>query len=340
MEPIVFFALLLVVAVKAFTTHSIHALESKIRAAQSDEADVSSRLNQTESNLRTLEKEHKTLEQEIKHLENDKDLATLEVTKAGGKPLTEEQLDQLLNAMAAPRPANNKVATQPPEASQKQKTEPEDSPASSPNTTDETEEGQHPEQIEESAPHTPQRAPAPTGGQANRANTSGGQTPPRASDEDNKPSDQEPPPKNEQENKENDPDKKYRILVVDDNDELRNLLKQALSKDYEVLEAPDGFQALSQILKQKEIYDLIITDLNMPKVNGITLLEHLPEGIPTIVISAFLNKPEFKKALAKLKPYSVLEKPFQMATLRTAIHEAIASNSPDSDTTTEPAIST
>ena len=117
MEVIVFFALIAVVAVKGFTTHSIHALESQIRAAQADEAEISERLQSTESSLRALEKEHKVLEQEIKHLENDKDLATLEVAKAGGKPLTEEQLDQLLNAASQPRNNPTKPPAQKSDAS-------------------------------------------------------------------------------------------------------------------------------------------------------------------------------------------------------------------------------
>ncbi|MBT4137866.1 MAG: hypothetical protein HOE48_08125, partial [Candidatus Latescibacteria bacterium] len=61
LEAFIFLALLLVIAVKGYTTHSINGLESKIRAAQSDEADISERLQATESSLRTLEKDHKVL---------------------------------------------------------------------------------------------------------------------------------------------------------------------------------------------------------------------------------------------------------------------------------------
>lgn len=315
MEPIVFFALILVVAVKAFTTHSIHALEAKIRAAQAEEADVSQRLQKTESSLRSLEKEHKGLEQELKHLENDKDLAILEVTKAGGKPLTEEQLEQLLQAAATPTkppaqaksaPAQPETNTQPPSTPQPQA----ETQSAAPHTTDEE---HNPDPSEEHTPTKPVATGAPPPQRTTQTTSS-----PNISNvsDDNEALDT---------NSKRDPDAKPRILVVDDNDELRSLLKQALSKDYEVLEAPNGFEALSQILKQKQVYDLVITDLNMPKVNGITLIEHLPADIPTIIISAFLNKPEFKKALAELQPAGVLEKPFQMATLRNTIQEALAS---------------
>jgi len=278
MEVIVFFALILVVVVKGFTTHSLHALEAKIRATQSEEAEITQRLQTTESSLRALEKEHKTLEQEVKHLENDKDLATLEVVKAGGRPITEEQLQQLMGTATTPAPPRAKPTAEPDTPQEKQQA------SNTHNDSDTTE--------------TSQNASSPAQKQTDHTATEASSHPT--------------------------PPSRPRILVVDDNDELRGLLLQALGKDYEVLEAPDGFEALSQIMKQKEKYDLIITDLNMPKVNGITLLEHLPEHIPTIVISAFLNKPEFKKSLSALKPSSILEKPFQIAALRTAVQEALA----------------
>lgn len=117
---------------------------------------------------------------------------------------------------------------------------------------------------------------------------------------------------------------KPRILVVDDNRELRGLLQQALEKEYDVMASPDGFDALTKILKEKQIYDLVIADLNMPKINGIAFLENLPPNTPTIVISAFLEKPEFKQALERLKPREILQKPFQIASLRRAIKNALS----------------
>jgi CheY-like chemotaxis protein len=276
MEVIIFIALILVVATKGFTNHSLHALESKIRTSQSEEAEVSHRLQTTESSLRSLEKEHKALGQEIKHLENDKDLATLEVAKAGGKPITEDQLTELLNggSRTSDRPANPEPAL-------------------------EGAQGQNPGEEALSDEDSGASPTDSTAGEQSGSNSNGktvfliG-------------------------------NRRARILVVEDNDELRALLLQALSKDYDVLEAPDGFEALSQVVKQQEKYDLVITDFNMPKVNGITLVENLPEDIPTIIISAFLNKPEFKNALSELKPSSVLEKPFQIAALRAAVEKALS----------------
>jgi CheY-like chemotaxis protein len=113
-----------------------------------------------------------------------------------------------------------------------------------------------------------------------------------------------------------------RILVVDDNTELREVLDEALSRDYTVTEAIDGLDALAKILREHLEFDLIITDLKMPNVNGITFIEHLPEPVPTIIISGFLESPHFQEALGRLNPYAILQKPFQLTELRQAVDTA------------------
>ncbi|MDA0745790.1 MAG: response regulator [bacterium] len=120
---------------------------------------------------------------------------------------------------------------------------------------------------------------------------------------------------------------RFRILVVDDNTELRELLTQILSRKYDVDGAVDGYDALSRMIKQKEEFDLLITDLKMPNVNGIKLVENLPKKIPTIVISGFLQRDEFREAIEKLQPVAVFEKPFKMAELREVIENVFEKKS-------------
>jgi len=115
---------------------------------------------------------------------------------------------------------------------------------------------------------------------------------------------------------------RLRILVVDDNDDLREVLDEALSRDYSVTEAIDGLDALAKIIKEHQEFDLVITDLKMPNVNGITFIEHLPEPTPTIVISGFLESPKFQEALSRLNPTAVLQKPFQLSELRQTVEAA------------------
>jgi DNA-binding NtrC family response regulator len=78
-----------------------------------------------------------------------------------------------------------------------------------------------------------------------------------------------------------------KILVVDDEDSIRKTLREILEmEDYEVLEAKDGIDALAKVKQLK--FDLVISDIKMPKMDGVDLLDkiHLlyPE-LPVIMIS-------------------------------------------------------
>lgn len=85
--------------------------------------------------------------------------------------------------------------------------------------------------------------------------------------------------------------KQGRILVVEDNADSRDLLSKLLGMSgYEVLSAPDGESGYAVALKQ--VPDLIITDINMPRMDGIELLkkvrvEGMLEGTAVLVVTAF-----------------------------------------------------
>ncbi|PLX79219.1 MAG: hypothetical protein C0616_11880 [Desulfuromonas sp.] len=67
-----------------------------------------------------------------------------------------------------------------------------------------------------------------------------------------------------------------KILTIDDSLTVRQLLNMTLSgAGYEVCEAEDGEQALRLVLKEQ--FDVIITDLNMPRIDGINLIEKVRE---------------------------------------------------------------
>lgn len=79
----------------------------------------------------------------------------------------------------------------------------------------------------------------------------------------------------------------YKILVADDEAEIRELLRLYLEKDgYEVIEAADGAKALSAL--QKEAIDLVILDIMMPGIDGYRVLQNIREknNIPVIMLSA------------------------------------------------------
>jgi ligand-binding sensor domain-containing protein/signal transduction histidine kinase/DNA-binding response OmpR family regulator len=71
----------------------------------------------------------------------------------------------------------------------------------------------------------------------------------------------------------------HRILLVDDNDELRDFLKGALASRYEILEATDGHDALNKL--SHEFADLIISDIMMPGMNGIEFCKAVKNDMET-----------------------------------------------------------
>ena len=104
-----------------------------------------------------------------------------------------------------------------------------------------------------------------------------------------------------------------KVLIVDDDSKLLNILKKGLQKyvdQFEVLTASDGEEAI-EVLKRERI-SVLVTDLVMPKVSGLELLTYMNQNrphIPCIVITAHGN-PEFKERAAREDVLGYIEKPF------------------------------
>jgi len=102
------------------------------------------------------------------------------------------------------------------------------------------------------------------------------------------------------------------VLIVDDEPELREFLVEILSElSISLFEAADGVEAL-EVLGRESI-DLILTDINMPKMGGFELLENVSSKYPdilTIVITTLGDKDTVLKAL-KLHAYDFFEKPLK-----------------------------
>ena len=88
------------------------------------------------------------------------------------------------------------------------------------------------------------------------------------------------------------------ILVVDDALIIRNLVQFALVKGgYQVIEAEDGIKALAAIKENK--IDLIITDTNMPKMNGLNMVKAIKEDPGTKDIPIFVLATETSRSTAE-----------------------------------------
>lgn len=87
-------------------------------------------------------------------------------------------------------------------------------------------------------------------------------------------------------------EKQHAVLIVEDNDELRKFLAQALSGQYHVLEAPDGAAGLDIALK--ELPDMIISDVTMPNMDGFEFCRRIKQAettshIPVIMLTAMAS---------------------------------------------------
>ncbi len=114
---------------------------------------------------------------------------------------------------------------------------------------------------------------------------------------------------------------KYRILIVEDEDEIRQYIKEELSGEYRIKEARDGKEALEIILKDKP--DLVISDVMMPGMDGITLSRKIKQNIninhiPVILLTA-KAKPEDHLEGLEIGADAYLTKPFSTEILRQTV---------------------
>lgn len=117
---------------------------------------------------------------------------------------------------------------------------------------------------------------------------------------------------------------KGKILVVDDEKSMREILDIFLRNEgYGVAAADNGKSAL-EILKH-DFFDLVITDMKMPKVGGLELLKNIKETFPdtvVVIITAFGTTESAVEAM-KLGAFDYITKPFQMDDIRLVVKNAL-----------------
>lgn len=120
----------------------------------------------------------------------------------------------------------------------------------------------------------------------------------------------------------NDPNKKS-VLIVDDEEIIRNFLSEVLGENYDVSLASDGDEAIEQIKKRR--FDLIITDLKMPRVPGEEVVKFAQQQDPTsrvIVISGFSNLYMVSQSINN-GACAFLSKPFSIKELMETVTDAV-----------------
>lgn len=106
-----------------------------------------------------------------------------------------------------------------------------------------------------------------------------------------------------------------KILVVDDESDLKILIKQKFrkqirSKEYDFVFATDGLEALEKVKADKDI-DVVLSDINMPRMDGLTLLSHLKDEVPlirSVIVSAYGDMDNIRYAM-NLGAFDFITKP-------------------------------
>jgi excisionase family DNA binding protein len=120
-----------------------------------------------------------------------------------------------------------------------------------------------------------------------------------------------------------------RVLVVDDEASIRDLLAKTLAlAEYEVDTAPDGARALDRLREARGAYDLIIADLRMPGMDGLTLIREVKQinaNIPIIIITGFSTESSAIEAV-NLGVAGYLTKPFRVPQVLAAAAKALGAS--------------
>jgi two-component system cell cycle response regulator CpdR len=118
-----------------------------------------------------------------------------------------------------------------------------------------------------------------------------------------------------------------RILLAEDEDSLRELVARALKQDgHEVVSNCDGAAALDALVRDEGRYDLLLTDIKMPIMDGIALALAASRdypSMPILLMTGYADQRERASGL-ELLIRDVIPKPFTLATICGAVREALA----------------
>ena len=119
-----------------------------------------------------------------------------------------------------------------------------------------------------------------------------------------------------------------RILVIDDEPEIRSMLADVLSEEgHEVVDAPDGRRGLA--LQRERAADLVITDIFMPEQEGIETILELRQAFPRVKIIAMsgggerLRTLDYLPAAGHLGAVRTLAKPFELDAMLALVSEVL-----------------
>ena len=121
----------------------------------------------------------------------------------------------------------------------------------------------------------------------------------------------------------------HKILVVDDEPDVEPLIRQRMRRDvragkYEFVFARDGVEAL-ELLEQHADIDMVLSDINMPKMDGLTLLAQIAKVDPNlrcVIVSAYGDMENIRTAMNR-GAFDFVTKPLDFADLRVTIERTL-----------------
>jgi two-component system chemotaxis response regulator CheY len=117
------------------------------------------------------------------------------------------------------------------------------------------------------------------------------------------------------------------ILIVEDSTTTRSLIRAVIEElgDFNIVEAPTGFDALKLLPAQD--FDLVVTDINMPDINGLELINFVKSNprysnIPLIIVTTERSEEDKKRGMA-LGATAYVTKPFKALELQDIVRKVL-----------------
>ena len=118
-----------------------------------------------------------------------------------------------------------------------------------------------------------------------------------------------------------------RILIADDEDSMRALVARAIGMDgHDIVTAHDGAEALEILIREEGAFDLLLTDIQMPVMDGIALALSAARDFPRLTILLMTGFADQRERASNLNAiaHDVIIKPFSVADIRAAVADALA----------------
>ena len=118
-----------------------------------------------------------------------------------------------------------------------------------------------------------------------------------------------------------------RVLIADDEESMRVLVARAIAMDgHDIVTAQDGAEALDILTRDDGAFDLLLTDIQMPVMDGIALALSAARDFPDLTILLMTGYAPQRERASNLTAiaHDVISKPFSIADIRTAVAGALA----------------